>query len=164
MPSPSFSRRSKGVAATAAAIAVATPFIMQWEGIDYVAKHFAIDPPGVITVCNGITNYDLPDLKPGMTFTKGECAEMLRKAIPKYTAVIDNCVKVEISDNTRAALYSAGYNLGSGRVCKSSIVGKINAGDLRGGCDALLLYVYANGKRLKGLENRRRDERRLCLT
>jgi lysozyme len=147
----------------AAASAIAAPFIVKWEGYDPVAKHFAIDPPGVITVCNGITNYDLPGLKRGMRFTKEQCAELLRNAIPKYAAPIDKCVKVPISDNTRAALYSAAYNLGPGTVCRGSIVRKINAGDLQGGCNALLLYTRANGKFLQGLLNRRKAERELCL-
>jgi lysozyme len=152
-----------GAAATVAAIAMATPFVVGWEGVDYVARHFSFDPPGVVTVCNGITNYDLPGLKPGMKFTKGECAELLKKAMPKYAAPIDRCVKVPITDNTRAALYSASYNLGPGTVCKSSMVRRINAGDTRGGCDALLMYVRANGKFLQGLLNRRHAERKLCL-
>jgi lysozyme len=152
-----------GAAATAAAAAIATPFIIGWEGYDPVAKQQKIDPPGVITVCNGITNYDLPSLKRGMKFTKDECAGLLRKAIPKYTAPIDKCLKVPVSDYTRAALYSAAYNLGPGTVCKSSMVRKINAGDTRGGCDALLLYTRANGKFLQGLLNRRRAEQKLCL-
>jgi lysozyme len=153
-----------GAAATAAAIAIATPLVINWEGYLPVAIHDRIDPPGIYTVCNGITNYDIPGLKPGMKFTKEECAELLRKHIPRYTVPIDKCVKVPIADTTRAALYSAAYNLGAGTVCKSSIVRKINAGDLQGGCDALLLYVRANGKYLQGLMNRRKAERRLCLS
>jgi GH24 family phage-related lysozyme (muramidase) len=42
-------------------------------------------------------------------------------------------------------------------------VRKINAGDIcQGGCAALLNYLYANHKYLRGLANRRKDERRLC--
>jgi lysozyme len=152
-----------GAAATAAAIAIATPFVVGWEGFDPVAKQQAIDPPGVITVCNGITNYDLPGLKRGMKFTKDECAALLRNAMPKYAGPIDKCVKVPVSDYTRAALYSAAYNLGPYAVCRGSIVRKINAGDIRGGCNALLLYTRANGKFLQGLLNRRRAEQKLCL-
>jgi lysozyme len=150
-------------AATAAAAAIATPFIISWEGYDPVAKHFAIDPPGIITVCSGITNYDLPGLKAGMKFTKDECAALLRNAIPKYTAPIDKCLKVPVSDYTRAALYSAAYNLGPGTVCRGSIVKRINSGDLVGGCNALLLYNRANGRFIQGLLNRRKAERELCL-
>jgi lysozyme len=147
----------------AAASAIAAPFIVKWEGYDPVARQQKIDRRGIYTVCSGITNYDLPGLKPGMRFTKEECATLLRDAIPRYAAPIDKCLKVPVSDYTRAALYSAAYNLGPGTVCKSSMVRKINAGDTRGGCDALLLYTRANGKFLQGLLNRRRAEQKLCL-
>jgi len=155
-------------AATVVAIGIATPFISGWEGEDLVAKQNSFDPKGVITACNGITNYDLPGLKKGMKFTHDECAQLLHDHIPKYAIPIDKCVKVEISNYTRAALYSASYNLGPGTVCKSSMVRKINAGDLQGGCDAFMLYITAknvHGKRvvLKGLVNRRTAERKLCL-
>jgi lysozyme len=153
-----------GAVGFAGAIAIATPLIIQWEGFASVARHDPIDPPGIYTVCNGITNYDLPGLKPGMRFDKEHCAKLLRDHLPRYTAAIDKCVTAKISDNPRAALYSAAYNLGAGTVCKSSIVRKINAGDLKGGCDALLLYVNSKGEFRQGLLNRRRVERRLCLT
>jgi lysozyme len=74
------------------------------------------------------------------------------------------CIKVPMSDGTHAAMISFTFNVGGGALCKSSVARKINAGDLKGGCDSLMLYVYANGKWIKGLENRRRDERRLCLS
>lgn len=155
---------TQAIKGAAAAAAIATPFIIAWEGYDPVAKHFAIDPPGVITVCNGITNYDIPGLKPGTRYSKEECLRLLQKHLPRYTTVIDKCVRMVVSDNTRAALYSAAYNLGAERVCKSSMVRKINAGDLQGGCDAFMLYIIANGVKLKGLINRRAAERKLCLT
>jgi lysozyme len=154
--------KRSGVAATAAAIAIATPFLIKWEGVDYVAKQQKIDPPGIYTVCNGITNYDLPELKPGMRFTAKECADLLQKALPKYAAPIDKCLKVPVTDTMRAALYSASYNLGGGTVCKSSMMRKINQGQDQAGCDAFLKYTMANGKFLKGLKNRRMDERKLC--
>ena len=68
-----------------------------------------------------------------------------------------------MSDNTRIAMLSFTYNVGGGALCKSSVARKINAGDLRGGCDALLLYNRANGVPLRGLTNRRVAERELCL-
>lgn len=161
MPFPNTQGIVKGAAA---AVAVAAPLIIAWEGYDPVAKHFAIDPPGVITVCNGITNYDIPGLKPGTRYSKEECLALFQKHLPRYTTAIDKCVRPDISINTRAALYSAAYNLGAGTVCKSSMVRKINAGDLQGGCDAFMLYILANGKKLKGLINRRAAERKVCLS
>jgi len=40
---------------------------------------------------------------------------------------------------------------------------KANAGDLRGACDALLLWNKAGGQVVRGLDRRRQAERALCL-
>lgn len=163
-PSPAALRRLKIGATTAAALAIALPFTAKWEGDDgLVAKHLSIDPPGVVTVCRGITNYDIPTLKIGDRYTREQCDDLYIKSYLKYAATIDKCVKVEIAAETRASLYDAAYNLGAGRICASYIVRKINNGDIEGGCDVLLQYVYANRTFLQGLLNRRRDERKLCL-
>jgi lysozyme len=94
------------------AVAIATASIIAWEGYEPVARHDPIDPPGIITVCNGITNYDMPDLKVGTRFNE-QCAGLLTKHLPRYTVKVDKCVTADISENTRAALYSAAYNLGA---------------------------------------------------
>jgi hypothetical protein len=70
-----------------------------------------------------------------------------------------------------SALLDASYNAGPGAVCKSSMVAKINAGDIRGGCNAFTgWYVRSDGQVRKGLVARRqgigdgrKSERDLCL-
>ena len=37
------------------------------------------------------------------------------------------------------------------------------AGDLRGACEALMLWTRAGGREVRGLVNRRTAERKLCL-
>jgi lysozyme len=165
VPSPNAMRAAF---AGMSALVIATTVVVQMEGEDLVAKQNPFDPKGVITACNGITNYDLPGLKRGTRFTHDECYGLLKQHLPRYTTPIDKCVKVPASNFTMAALYSASYNLGPGTVCKSSMVRKINAGDLKGGCDAFMLYVTAKNtkgvrKTLPGLVNRRTAERALCL-
>ena len=54
------------------------------------------------------------------------------------------------------------YNMGKGNFCKSSMVRLYNAGDLRGACDALKKYVYAQGTWLRGLFERREDMIEVC--
>lgn len=146
---------------TAGFVAAAT-FIAGWEGKRLTAVHEHIDPPGIITVCQGITNYDKPDLKVGDRFTDQQCRDMFAAALVKYDNNMMKCIHVPLSQNTRVAMLSFNYNVGQGNFCKSSVVRKINAGDLNGGCDALMLFVNANGKRIQGLANRRAAERKLC--
>jgi len=102
---------------------------------------------------------------PGTRFTKEQCKDFLAEDLPKYAAPLQACVRGfdSMPPTRQAALVSAGYNLGSETVCRSSIVRRMNQGDIRGGCDALMLYVRANGREVQGLKNRRAAERKLCL-
>ena len=59
-----------------------------------------------------------------------------------------------------AALTSFEYNLGSGIWQKDAmpILDLINKGDFAGAAEIMKEYVYAGGKKLRGLENRRNEE------
>jgi lysozyme len=88
---------------------------------------------------------------------------MLEKRLPEYNAEISKCIHVPVSDKTRAAFISFSYNVGSSAFCRSKIASRLNAGDAKGACDAMLAYDHAQGRVVKGLTNRRNAERRLCL-
>ncbi|RTL52888.1 MAG: glycoside hydrolase [Bradyrhizobiaceae bacterium] len=158
-------RTQKGAALSVAAIAIATPFVMLWEGYAPVARHEAVDPPGVITWCFGRTNYDDPTVRAGTRFTKDECAAMLPATLEKYAVQVRGCVPQwdGLPDSVKAALTSFTYNLGAGTVCRSSAVKLVNAGNIKAACQAMMLYTRANGQVLRGLINRRTAERNLCL-
>ncbi len=139
---------------------IAVALIASWEGLKLVGWHDRIDPPGINTVCYG----HIEGVKVGDRYTAGQCKNMLLNDLPRYDEMVRKCIRVPMSDGTHAALLSFTFNVGGGALCKSSVARKINAGELKSGCDALMLYTRANGKFVKGLENRRRDERRLCLS
>lgn len=143
-------------------LAIAATFLCLAEGLTLRAFHDPIDPPGVVTVCNGITNYDQP-LKVGQVFTKDECAILLAKALPRYDAMVKKCVYADMPPHRHAAILSFTYNVGGGNLCKSSVARELNAGHVKAGCDALLKFNRANGRVLRGLNNRRIAERKLCL-
>src|SRR5262249_45072132 len=73
------------------------------------------------------------------------------------------CIKVPVSDKEYAAYIVFSYNVGSSGACRSTSFARLNRGDHRGACDALMNWVYAQGKVVKGLVNRRTAERKLCL-
>lgn len=161
---PAMSKR-KAAIATAAAIALATPFVAKWEGLWTTAKIDHIGTGQPVTVCYGATRADIPDLKVGQKFTAQECLAMLAKSLPKYSSAVDGCVKRPIPTSVRAALYSAAYNAGPGAVCHSPMVAKANAGDFDGACASLKSwYIRARGVVVRGLINRRADEARLCAS
>ena len=157
------------VGTTATVVALTATLLIHWEGTDLTAKHNSFDPRGVITVCNGRTNYDDPKLKAGMKFTADQCRGFLEQDIPKYEAMLETCVPNanDMPPHRHAAFLSFTYNLGQGTVCKSSAVRYLNAGEIVAACNAMTLYDKANGVVLQGLKNRRTDrfwgERTWCL-
>lgn len=140
----------------AGAVALAVSIVGTFEGLRLNTYKDVI---GVPTVCYGETR----GVKDGQRFTKEACNEMLAERLVEFNAVVSECVTAPTPEHRRAALLSFVYNVGQGTFCRSSVVRLLNNGDVKGGCDALLLYVKAGGRTLRGLENRRKAEREFCL-
>lgn len=148
------SRMTKGAAAFVLAIAVIGGF----EGLRTTAYR---DVVGVPTVCFGETR----GVKMGDTYTVDECKAMLGDALADFEKGILACLKdpARIPDKTYVAFLSLAYNVGQRAFCGSTLVRKANAGDLRGACEEFPKWNKAGGKVIKGLVNRRAQERALCL-
>lgn len=127
-----------------------------FEGLRTVAYR---DTGGVPTICFGETKgTKMTDRR-----TPEECRTMLEGRVAEFGAGVDRCVTVPLPPARKAALTSFAYNVGISAMCKSSVVKKINMGNVKSGCDALLKYVTAAGITLPGLAKRRQAERKLCL-
>ena len=92
-----------------------------------------------------------------------KCTALLQQDLGEAFAVVDRRAKVELPEPTRAALASFVYNVGAGNFARSTLLRKLNRGDLRGACHELSRWVYAGGKRLNGLVSRRATEKEICL-
>ncbi|EDV3179096.1 lysozyme [Salmonella enterica subsp. arizonae] len=155
----------KGVAATitGAALMLSSPLIEDIEGIRY--KPYK-DIAGIWTVCHGITG---KDVILGKEYTRQECDALLAKHMKVAADAVDKAVKVDIPLSMRASLYSFTFNAGTGAFRKSTMLKKINNGDLYGGCDELWNWTYYTDKKTgkkkksKGLKNRRAVEYRYCI-
>lgn len=143
--------------AFAGVLAIAAPFVQGWEGRTYEA-HIPV-PGDVLTICDGSTR----GVKLGMVANDAECDERLARDLSTAAAAVDRLVKVKISDTLRASLISFVFNVGEGNFAKSTLLRKLNAGDLRGACRELPRWAYAAGRKLRGLERRRAAEQALCL-
>lgn len=138
------------------ALALATPFIAQWEGLRTNAYY---DVVGIPTICYGSTSgVKITDKK-----TKAECDALLNDEIREYMNAVELYVKVPLPDTRKAALTAFSYNVGIGAFKKSTLLKKLNAGDTRGACNELLRWNTAGGIPIKGLTRRREQERNLCL-
>ncbi len=144
----------------AAMTAMAVALIGDFEGLRTEAYK---DIVGIPTVCYGETR----GVKMGDSRTKAECDDMLVASLLTFEKGMNACL---VSPETlpvkvRVAMLSVTYNVGYGQrgFCGSSMAKRINAGDVRGACDALLRWNRAGGREVKGLTRRRVEERKLCL-
>lgn len=140
----------------AAAIAVAVPVIMAWEGTEYVGYR---DVVSVATSCTGHTG---PDAIVGRRYTPEECRNQLARDLQRTAEGIAPCIKADVPRESLAAFVSLSFNIGPAAFCKASLTRKLNAGDLAGACAGMDAWVYAGGRKIKGLVNRRKAERELC--
>lgn len=138
-------------------IAAAIGLLAAWEGRSLVAY---VDPVGIPTICDGYTH----GVKLGDMATPERCDALTEQEVRKALAVVDRSVPRPLPDGVRVALASFVYNVGPGAYGGSTLVRKLQAGDLVGACNQLPRWVYADGKRLRGLERRREAERQICLS
>lgn len=143
------------LSAAGGALALAAALVAPFEGRSLVAY---LDPVGIPTICEGIT----AGVRMGDMATPAECDALLEHELQRAVDAVDRQVLVPLPDTRRAALASFVYNVGEGQLARSTLLRKLNAGDVRGACAELSRWVYAGGKKLGGLVRRRAAERELC--
>lgn len=132
-------------------------FIAGHEG--YVPGTY-VDPAGVLTACYGHTH---PGLSERQTISDGECLEILAVDLRTHYDELAQAVKVPLSDQEQVAYLSFHYNVGGSAFRQSTLLTLLNAGDREAACNELPRWVFAGGKRLRGLEQRRLAEQTMCL-
>lgn len=144
------------IAAGASALVIAASMIKPLEGVKYKPYY---DVAGVLTVCYGTTG---PDVIDGKTYTQEECDYFLERDLKRIERQILPMIKPALPEPTKAALYSFTYNVGVGALSRSTLLKKLNDGDITGACDELKRWVYAGGQKWKGLMTRREIEEEVC--
>ena len=137
-------------------LAVAFSAVCVYEGL---ALNEYPDVGGVPTICYGETK----GVHRGDTATTVQCDERLSKRVVEFNDGVNSCVTADLPDKRRAAFVSLSYNIGVPAFCKSTVVRRINVGDVVGACDAMLMWDRVKGVRVAGLTNRRVKERAMCL-
>lgn len=140
-------------AGAAAALYVLTP---SFEGTKATTYR---DLGGVLTYCTGATE----DAQWGKTYTPAECKAQLDRDLARHAEGVMQCIHVPLSDGTKVAFVDIAFNIGVANFCGSSMARKANAGDMRGACDALLMWDRVGSKQVAGLTRRRQAEREICL-
>ncbi|MFW6344746.1 MAG: lysozyme [Halomonas sp.] len=145
-----------GLAGLGGAAAIAAGTVMYFEGHEPDAY---VDPVGVVTICYGHT----ATARIGQTHSDEECERLLEEDLGDAFDAVDEHVEVDLPPTREAALASFVYNVGEGAFERSTLLRLLNAGHWRAACDELMRWVYADGRRLRGLVTRRQTERELCL-
>ena len=148
------SKAKIGAGLSAAALVLAAPLIMRFEGLSLTPY---ADPVNIATVCYGETNAQM------RRYTLQECRLMLADSMASHGVAIAPCLPEGLPDHVQAAMLSFGYNVGAAKFCASTMARKLQAGDIASACNELPKWIYAGGQVLRGLVTRREAERRLCL-
>ena len=117
-------------------------------------------PAKVWTIGYGHTG---PEVKKGMKITQEEAERLLLQDLEKFEFGLHGLLTVQVTQGQFDALVSFAFNLGLGALRGSTLLKKLNVGNVKGAADQFLLWVNAAGKVLPGLQKRRQDERALFL-
>lgn len=130
--------------------------LIEWEGLKTKAYK---DSVGVWTIGVGHTSMaGEPHVAPGLTITKGEAIDILKRDLRKFESVVLGAVKVALTQHQFDALVSFCYNVGPRAFTGSTLLRKLNAGDYASVPRELMKWTSGGGHKIQGLVNRRSAE------
>jgi lysozyme len=97
-------------------------------------------------------------------FSKDEVNAILRADLDRFERGVERFCPVPLTQGMFDGLVSFSFNVGLGTLQRSTLRQKVLRLDKEGAAEELLKYCMGGGKVLKGLQNRRIDERRLFLS
>lgn len=132
-------------------VAPASIFIKKWEGCRLEAYRCSA---GVATIGWGHTE----GVQMGDRICLNKAEKYLLDDLVEFQKGLASLVDVEVTETQFIALMSFVFNLGLGAFKGSTLRKKVNAKDFAGAVEEFGRWVYANGKIVQGLVNRRREE------
>ena len=131
--------------------------LISFEGVKYVKYP---DQKGISTVCMGHTGKDILD----RTYSLSDCKKLLNKDILYALDAFETCIGEDAPNSVKKAYVSAIYNVGRSLVCSNTKARKfLLKKDYKGACNELLRWNKIGKKVSKGLVNRRKKERDVCM-
>ena len=100
---------------------------------------------------------------PKRDITEREAATNLVADVLTVEKRLAVCVPVQMPQPVYDALVSFAFNVGTGAACRSTLVYHLKHQQYWQACDQLTRWVFVNGVKSTGLENRRYRERTYCL-
>ena len=121
--------------------------------------------PPVATIGYGSTYY--PDGRrvriSDPPITEAQASALMLEVLREFEDGITDALRVDVTQSQFDALVSWAYNVGLGAARDSTLMRRLNAGDVQGAADQFLRWNRAGGVVLRGLTRRREAERDLFL-
>ncbi len=99
------------------------------------------------------------DINSGLS--KDDAMQLLKQDMRPFYAAVDRLVKVPLSPSQRDTLADLTFNIGAGRLARSSLLEKLNRGDYAAVPDELMKLTKLAGREFPGLKERREEEAKL---
>ena len=112
---------------------------------------------GVWTIGVGHTN----GVNPGDIITEEKAMELFKKDIKITVNNVNKLVKIKLEQHQFDMLVSFTFNFGAGALADSTLLKKINSGDLKGAAAEFPKWKYIKKVPNKGLLNRRMTEKKI---
>jgi lysozyme len=97
-------------------------------------------------------------------YSMGEVDAILKRDLDRFERGVEKFCPIPLTQGMFDGLVSFSFNVGLGTLQRSTLRQKLLRGDKKGAAEELMKYCMAGGKILKGLQNRRIDERALFLS
>ena len=132
------------------------------NGIDAIRREEGVrltayrDSVGVWTIGVGHTG---PDVHAGLTLTVTQVDDLLRKDLARFELAVDRAVVLpQITQGQFDALVSLAFNIGTEAFATSTLVRRLNSGDVAGAGSEFARWCLAGGKFSPALAKRRGRE------
>lgn len=138
------------------ALAYAVSLIKKWEGCKLAAYPDPATGGDPWTIGYGATG---AGIKKGVTWTQAQADDRLALDVDRFLKGVRSVLKKPATDAQLGAMTSLAYNIGVKAFTNSTLLRKFNAGDKAGAAAEFGRWNRAGGKVMRGLTNRRADER-----
>lgn len=140
---------------------VAINLVKRFEGCKL---HAYLDGGGVATIGYGTTVYNNGNkVKIGDVIDQERADFEIKAHCEKIEKSILNLVHAKLNNNQLSAIISLVYNIGINNFRFSTMLKKINNNNFVGAANEFDRWVWDNGKVIKGLQNRREEEKQIFL-
>ncbi|MDO9631656.1 MAG: lysozyme, partial [Humidesulfovibrio sp.] len=97
-------------------------------------------PAGVWTIGWGHTG---PDVYPGLVITEALAILFKQADLDRFEASVEDALEVPVTGNQFSALVSFAFNVGDEAFCDSTLLHKLNTGDIKGAAAEFKRWVHS---------------------